>query len=240
MAAVDATGASSVSFDDIYDVQDWWSDDRRGLRQLRKLVPARFAYLDRVVVDWRGLKTLDLGCGGGFMAEALARRGALVTGVDPGPAAIASARHHAESEGLAIDYWVGHGEALHFKAASFDLVVCVDVFEHVDDLDLELNEIRRILAPGGLLFLDTISRTRLAAFIMVTMAERVLRLLPTGTHDPARFVAPSDLRARLVALGFDVAPFAGFGPRALDLEGDFRFGWLPTLAILFMGHARLI
>ena len=104
-----STGATSI-----YEADDWWAEDNRGLRQLRKLVPARFAYLDRVVADWCGLRVLDLGCGGGFMAEAMARRGASVTGVDPSPAALASATRHAAEAGLSIDYRVGRGEALPF------------------------------------------------------------------------------------------------------------------------------
>ncbi len=223
----------------IYEAEDWWDGSVRGLRQLRKLVPARFAYLDREIPDWHGLHVLDLGCGGGFMAEVLARHGAFVVGVDPCAGAIAVAERHAARAGLAIEYRVGQGESLPCSPSSADLVVCVDVLEHVDDLDCVLAEIGRVLRPGGLLMLDTINRTRVAAFVMVTMAERVLRLLPSGTHESARFIAPQDLAARLDALGFAVAPFVGFGPTGLDRDLDFRFGRLPTLAIGYMGHARL-
>ena len=222
----------------IYEAKDWWGGSVRGLRQLRKLVPARFAYLDAVVFDWRGLDVLDLGCGGGFMAEPLARRHAAVVGVDPCPQAVAVADRHARATGLAIDYRVGCGEALPLATRSIDVVVCVDVLEHVDDLAQVLAEIRRVLRPGSLLMFDTINSTRLAAFVMVTMAERVLRVLPAGTHDPTRFVAAEDLRARLTALGFSVSPFVGFGPRGLDRDLDFRFERVATQAFLYMGHAR--
>ena len=222
----------------LYQAEDWWDGSVRGLRQLRKLVPARFAYFDRIVPDWRGLDVLDLGCGGGFMAEPLARRGAAVIGVDPCPQAVAAAARHARGTGLDIDYRVGAGETLPLADAAVDVVVCVDVLEHVDDLDAVLAEVARVLRPGGLLLFDTVAATRLAAFVLVTMAERVLRLLPPGTHEPTRFVAAAELRARLVALGFAAPPFVGFGPRGLDRDLDFCFGRLATRAVLYMGHAR--
>ncbi len=222
----------------LYQAEDWWDGPVRGLRQLRKLVPARFAYFDRIVPDWRGLDVLDLGCGGGFMAEPLARRGAAVIGVDPCPQAVAAAARHARGTGLDIDYRVGAGEALPLADAAVDVVVCVDVLEHVDDIDAVLAEVARVLRPGGLLLFDTVAATRLAAFVLVTMAERVLRLLPPGTHEPTRFVAAAGFRARLVALGFAAPPFVGFGPRGLDRDLDFCFGRLATRAVLYMGHAR--
>lgn len=223
----------------IYEAADWWGGSVRGLRQLRKLVPARLAYFDRVIPDWSRRRVLDLGCGGGFMAEVLARRGAEVVGVDPCGVAIEAARAHAHASRLTIEYRVGRGEAVPVETGSVEIVVCVDVLEHVDDLDRVLREISRVLQPGGLFLFDTINRNAVAAFVMVTMAERVLRLLPRGTHDPAFFIQPHDLEAALVASGFEVAaPFVGLGPTGIDRKGDFRFGRLPTTALLYMGHAR--
>ena len=217
---------------------DWWDGSTRWLRQLSKLVPARLALFDAVIDDWSGLEVLDLGCGGGFMAEALARRGACVTGVDPSGPALAAGRLHAAGADLAIDYRQGRGEAVPVATGTMDAVVCVDVLEHVDDLDRVLDEVRRVLKPGGLLLFDTINRTWLAALVMVTLGETVLGLLPRGTHDPSRFVRPDALRRGLVARGFEVPPFLGFGPRGLDARGDFIFGRLPTLAVLYLGQAR--
>lgn len=241
MAALAAPGDTSdvkPQSASIYESDDWWSGSVRGLRQLRKLVPARFTYLDRVLTDWSGLRVLDLGCGGGFMAEALAHRGAVVTGIDSCAQAVAAATRHARAEGLNLRYGVARGEALPLGDASVDVVVCVDVLEHVERLDEVLVEMRRVLVPGGLLVFDTINRTALASFVLVTMAERVLRLLPRGTHDPRLFITPRELSGRLVALGFVVEPFVGLGPVGLDRDFDFLFGLLPTLAILFMGQAR--
>ena len=217
---------------------NWWDGSTRWLRQLRKLVPARLALFDPMIGDWRGLHLLDLGCGGGFMAEELARRGASVTGIDPSSPALAAARRHAVEMGLAIDYRQGWGEQVPVAADTIDAVVCVDVLEHVDDLDRVLDEVRRVLKPGGLFLFDTVNRTRIASLVMITLAEKVLRILPPGTHDARRFVRPDAFRRALLARGFTVPCFVGFGPRRVDLQGDFTFGRVPTLAVLYLGQAR--
>ena len=142
------------------------------------MVPARLAFFDPIVGDWTGKRVLDLGCGGGFMAEALAARGATVTGIDPSSAAIEAARVHSGVHGLAIDYLVGSGEDLPFAAGAFDVVVCVDVLEHIEAWEQVVSEIRRVLRPEGLFLFDTINRNPLASFVIVTIGEKVMRLLP--------------------------------------------------------------
>ncbi|MHA6343927.1 bifunctional 2-polyprenyl-6-hydroxyphenol methylase/3-demethylubiquinol 3-O-methyltransferase UbiG [Roseivivax sp. CAU 1761] len=223
----------------IYDghADSWWSDEVRWLRTLRNMVPGRLRWFDRHVV-WPGRRVLDLGCGGGFMAEALAARGARVTGLDPAAKAVAAAARHAAQEGLDIAYLAGRGEALPFADAAFDIVVCVDVLEHVDDPARVLAEAARVLAPGGSFLFDTINRTALARFGAVTMAERVIRLLPRGAHDPAMFLTPDEMRAHLDAAGLAPGRFAGLGPRGVDRRGDLRFGPWPSLAVQYMGLAR--
>jgi len=216
----------------------WWDGSRRFLRVLHNLVPARLALFDGIVGAWRGTTVLDLGCGGGFMAEALARRGAAVIGVDPVAEVVAAAREHALLAGLAIDYRVGGGEAIPLADRSVDCVVCVDVLEHVADIDRVLDEIARVLKPGGLFLFDTINRTMLAVFVIVHVGEGILRLLPRGTHDPAKFLKPSELAAKLVARGLCVGPLVGLGPRGLDRRLDFTFGRLPSVRIMYAGHAR--
>ena len=176
---------------------DWWTGKTRWLRLLNNMVPPRLAYFNPIVGDWRGKSVLDLGCGGGFMAEPLARQGARVIGVDPSAPAIAAAKRHAEESGLAIDYHVGTGERLPVADNAVDIVVCVDVLEHVHDLDAVIGEIRRVLKPGGLFLFDTINRTWLSKLVIVTLGEIVLRLGPRGTHDPALFIRPEELRAKL-------------------------------------------
>lgn len=223
-------------YDDVAD--QWWRGETRWLRVLANMVPARLRFFDRHMADWGGKAVLDLGCAGGFMAEAMARRGAVVTGVDPAARAVAAARAHAEAEGLDIRYDVGAGEDLPYADAAFDAVVCVDVLEHVADLKQVLAEVRRVLKPGGWFLFDTINRTWLARLVVVIGAERVLGLLPRGTHDPAKFIADGDLRERLDALGFDVGRFSGLGPTGIDRRGDFTFGLLPLTAILYIGAAQ--
>ncbi|MEO0753141.1 MAG: methyltransferase domain-containing protein, partial [Pseudomonadota bacterium] len=119
-------------YDDV--AAQWWSDNIKWVRTLKAMVPGRFKWFDRHM-DWTGKSVLDLGCAGGFMAEALAQKGAHVTGIDPAAQAIEAARVHAAQEGYDIGYDVGVGENLPYEDASFDAVVCVDVLEHVADLD---------------------------------------------------------------------------------------------------------
>jgi 2-polyprenyl-6-hydroxyphenyl methylase / 3-demethylubiquinone-9 3-methyltransferase len=223
----------------IYDkVADrWWSDDIRWVRTLKNLVPGRLSWFDRHI-DWAGKTVLDLGCAGGFMAEALAQRGAQVTGIDPAAEAIDAARAHARAQGLRIAYDVGVGEALPYEDGSFDAVVCVDVLEHVADLDKVLSEVARTLRPGGLFLFDTINRNPLARLATVTIAEDVLRLLPRGTHDPAMFIRPHELRRAMQGAGLVPGPMTGLGPRGLNRRLDLTFGRLPLTAILYMGIAR--
>jgi 2-polyprenyl-6-hydroxyphenyl methylase / 3-demethylubiquinone-9 3-methyltransferase len=215
----------------------WWSDDLRWVRTLRNMVPGRLRYFDQFM-DWQGASVLDLGCAGGFMAEAMVDRGAVVTGIDPAIEAIAAARAHAAAHGRTIRYDVGVGEALPYGDASFDAVVCVDVLEHVADLGSVLSETARVLRPGGKLLFDTINRNPLATFATITMAEDVLGLLPKGTHDPAMFIKPSELHTALIKAGLAPGNMTGFGPRGLNRRGDFTFGQLPSTAIIYMGTAR--
>jgi 2-polyprenyl-6-hydroxyphenyl methylase/3-demethylubiquinone-9 3-methyltransferase len=223
----------------IYDaVADrWWSDDIRWVRTLKNLVPGRLAWFDRHI-DWAAKDVLDLGCAGGFMAEAMAGRGATVTGIDPAAEAVAAARRHAATEGLSIRYDVGVGEALPYADASFDAVVCVDVLEHVADLAKVLSEVARVLRPGGLFLFDTINRNPVARLATITIAEDILRLLPRGTHDPAMFIKPAELSAAMLAAGLAPGPMTGLGPRGLNRRFDLTFGPLPLTLILFMGLAR--
>jgi len=216
----------------------WWSGEVRWLRVLRTLVPARLHFFETIVPDWTGLRVLDLGCGGGFMAESLARAGASVTGVDPAEDALGAARSHAAREGLEIIYQAGHAEELGFAEGSFDVVVCVDVLEHVADLGATLDEVARVLKPGGHFLFDTINRNWLARVVIIWGAERLLRLLPAGTHEGDRFIRPAELRAALEDRSLQPLRFTGLGPTGWNRRFDLVFGEVPTQVLQYLGSAR--
>jgi 2-polyprenyl-6-hydroxyphenyl methylase/3-demethylubiquinone-9 3-methyltransferase len=171
------------------------------------------------------------------MAEATAEKGANVTGLDPAREALAAARRHAEQRGLEIDYREGKGEALPFADDAFDIVLSCDALEHVEDLSRVLDEVARVVKPDGLFLFDTINRNPVASLVAVTMAERVLRMLPRGTHDPDLFIRPADLRRGLERRGFEVGRFKGLGPTGLNRHGDLTFGLVPTTAVNYLGYA---
>ena len=222
-------------YDDV--ASQWWSDEIRWVRTLQNMVPGRLAWFDRHI-QWQDKRVLDLGCAGGFMSEAIASRGASVTGIDPAYEAVAAARAHADQTTLAIQYDVGVGEALPYDAGAFDAVVCVDVLEHVSDLTKVLAEVERTLKPGGLFLFDTINRNPLSRLATITMAEDVLGLLPKGTHDPKMFIQPKELSRALANAGLIPGPTTGLGPRGINRRGDFTFGPLPTRTVIYMGIAR--
>ncbi|MEQ6250538.1 bifunctional 2-polyprenyl-6-hydroxyphenol methylase/3-demethylubiquinol 3-O-methyltransferase UbiG [Sulfitobacter sp. HNIBRBA3233] len=230
----DRTRNNLSIYDDV--AANWWSDDIRWVRTLKNMVPGRLDYFDRLI-DWQGKQVLDLGCAGGFMAEALDDRGARVTGIDPAKDAIAAARGHAQAGGRDIRYDVGAGETLPYEDSSFDAVVCVDVLEHVQDLSEVLRNVARVLRPGGTFFFDTINRNPLARLATITIAEDILRLLPKGTHDPQMFIKPRELTGALKDAGLQPHKLTGLGPRGLNGRGDLVFGRLPLTAIIYMGHA---
>jgi 2-polyprenyl-6-hydroxyphenyl methylase/3-demethylubiquinone-9 3-methyltransferase len=225
---------------DIYDnvAANWWSDDIRWVRTLKNLVPARLAWFDRHI-DWSEKTVLDLGCAGGFMAEALSNKGANVTGIDPAAQAITAATARAKHMGQSIQYDIGVGEALPYPDDYFDAVVCVDVLEHVTDLTKVLAEVARVLKPGGIFLFDTINRNPVATLATITVAEDILRLLPKGTHDPAMFIKPRELRDALSKAGLVPGPQTGLGPRGINRRGDITFGQLPFKTVIYMGLARL-
>ncbi|MEM1344069.1 MAG: bifunctional 2-polyprenyl-6-hydroxyphenol methylase/3-demethylubiquinol 3-O-methyltransferase UbiG [Pseudomonadota bacterium] len=226
----------------IYDTAaaEWWSGKTRWVRTLHNMVPGRLKHFDRVMAEhggWHGKAVLDLGCAGGFMAEALDERGGVVTGIDPAEKAVEAAQAHAVIAGREIRYDVGVGEKLPYEDAAFDAVVCVDVLEHVSDLDRVMAETARVLKPGGVFCFDTINRNALSRLAVITMAENVIGLLPKGTHDPEMFITPEELRTALKRHALTPGHLTGLGPRGINRRGDFTFGRLPGTLILYMGHA---
>lgn len=206
----------------IYDrlSRSWWEDDTSGLAVLHTgLNPARFGYMKRVLteelgIDAAGLEVLDVGCGGGLLAEEFAALGAHVSGVDPSVESLEVARAHARERGLEIDYRPGVGEELPFADASFDTVYCCDVLEHVDDVRRTVREIARVLRPGGAFLYDTINRTLRSRLLVIKLSQdwRATRWAEPDTHDWGRFIRPPELERELEAAGLDVRERIGIAP----------------------------
>lgn len=144
-----------------------------------------------------GLRILDVGCGGGLMSEALARRGAHVVGVDASPGNVAAARLHAQSQNVTVDYRLGELAEVLSPQERFDVVLALEVVEHVSDVPVFLTTSAARLAPGGMLFVSTIDRTFKSFAVAIVGAEYLLRVLPRGTHQWSMFVRPDELRSAL-------------------------------------------
>jgi 2-polyprenyl-6-hydroxyphenyl methylase/3-demethylubiquinone-9 3-methyltransferase len=183
--------------------EEWW-DPRGKMAPLHKFNPARLAYIRDVlckhfgrnpkqVPSLGGLRLLDIGCGAGLLCEPLTRLGAALVGVDPSAKNIAAARLHAEESGLAIDYRVGTAEALADAGERFDVVLAMEVVEHVADVNLFVRRCAEMVRPGGLMVLATLNRTLKSFALAIVGAEYILRWLPRGTHQWDRFVTPNEL-----------------------------------------------
>lgn len=201
---------------------DIWWDEREALSLLRTtLNPARFGYFRRVLaerlrLDPRGVTALDVGCGGGLLAEEFARLGCHVTGIDPSAPALEVARAHAAASGLSITYRAGVGECLPFSDQSFRIVYCCDTLEHVSDPDQVIAEIARVLAPDGVFFFDTVNRTLLSKLLAIKLAQewRATRVLPPNLHDWSQFITPAELDALLSRHGLARQEMVGLLPGA--------------------------
>jgi 2-polyprenyl-6-hydroxyphenyl methylase / 3-demethylubiquinone-9 3-methyltransferase len=199
---------------------DAWWDPNGKFKPLHRLGPERMTFIrDAALAQFgrtggglrplAGLSVLDVGCGGGLVAEPLARMGAAVTGIEPEEANIAAARAHATGQGLVIDYRALSAEALAATGAAYHVVVCLEVIEHVPDVAAFLAVVRGLVRPGGLLVLSTLNRTLKSYALAIIGAEYVLRWVPAGTHQWERFVQPAELAAHLTAVGLATPRFAG-------------------------------
>lgn len=189
---------------------DRWWDETSLVYALNHLNQPRFEYFDRYLKNWQDIRVLDVGCGGGFSCEWMARRGAIVAGVDQSAACIQSAKSHALSHALTIEYQQGFAENLPYPDSSFDCVVCVDVLEHVAHLEQTIKEIFRVLKPGGIFFFDTVNRTFKSKLMMIWLLEDVLREIPRGIHDWNKFIKPEELAELMQTVGFHQIDFQGF------------------------------
>ena len=186
----------------------WW-DATGEFRPLHEINPLRANWIDeRAPVA--GRRILDVGCGGGILAEALARRGAQVTGIDLGEAPLAVARLHGIESGVAVDYRCMAAEALADEApGTFDVVTCLEMLEHVPDPAAVVRACAELVKPGGHLFFSTINRNPKAFALAIVGAEYLLGLLPRGTHTYARFIRPAELAGWCRGTGLEVHDLTG-------------------------------
>jgi 2-polyprenyl-6-hydroxyphenyl methylase / 3-demethylubiquinone-9 3-methyltransferase len=213
----------------------WWgaTGPFTGLHQLNV---ARVDYFRGVFGAFKEKRALDVGCGGGILAEALAREGAIVTAIDPSESSLQVARRHAAESGLRIDYRAGRAEqlaALNLQPP-FDLVFAVDVLEHVDDLDRTLEGIAGVLRNGGGLGFLTHNRTPAAFLDLIWREEYADHTMPEGFHDFRRFITPTELTAALAARGLVVQATKGI----VRTDDAGTRGLSDDLSVTYLGWAR--
>jgi 2-polyprenyl-6-hydroxyphenyl methylase / 3-demethylubiquinone-9 3-methyltransferase len=202
----------------------WW-DETGFLHLLKALNPARFGYMRRMLVeelriDPQGKRVLDVGCGGGILSEEFARMGCEVVGIDLSEASIEVAREHALQEGLTIEYHAGKAESLPFPTASFDVVYCCDVLEHVEDVGATIAETARVLKPGGVYFFDTINRTLASWLVTIKIFQDwpATKFMPPDLHDWKKFIKPRELTEILAANGFELRDLRGLSATVNPLQ----------------------
>ena len=228
------TTADQREIDNFAALSDQWWDPAGPMASLHAFTPIRIDYiLANIDRFWpvaaraeasraqplTGLRILDIGCGGGLLAEPMARLGGSVTGTDITDAAITAAALHASQNGLDIDYQCCTAETLASSGARFDVIYASEVIEHVADRALFIESIVRMLQPQGVVIITTINRSLPALLLAKFALEYIVRLVPAGTHDPRKFVRPAELRAEFAAAGIMLDDITGLAPRA---SGGFR------------------
>jgi len=199
--------------------QEWWNPNGK-FKPLHKFNPVRLSYIrDHVTGHFgrdplaakplEGLRFLDIGCGGGLLCEPMSRLGAEILGADASALNIEVARLHAAESGLTIDYRAETAEALADQGERFDVILNMEVVEHVADIDLFISKCSEMLKPGGIMFVATINRTLKAWGLAIIGAEYVLRWLPKGTHDFKKLVRPEELEGSLTSKGLFIKGWTG-------------------------------
>ncbi|MBO6676127.1 MAG: bifunctional 2-polyprenyl-6-hydroxyphenol methylase/3-demethylubiquinol 3-O-methyltransferase UbiG [Rhizobiales bacterium] len=222
-ASSTATPVSSIDPDEVARFSalaaEWW-DPKGKFGVLHKFNPVRLAYIreklcahfgldEKLAHPFQGLRILDIGCGGGLICEPMARLGATIVGVDASEKNINTASVHAQEQGLTIDYRATTAEALLAEGETFDVVLNMEVVEHVADVDSFVADCAAMVKPGGLMVIATINRTAKAFFMAIIGAERLLRWLPVGTHQYEKLVKPEELASALAPTGMAIIDKAG-------------------------------
>lgn len=205
---------------------EWW-DPKGKFGVLHKFNPVRLAYIreklsahfdrdSKLARPFEGLRVLDIGCGGGLLCEPMARMGATIVGVDASEQNINTAMVHAQEQGLDIEYRATTAEALKANGELFDVVLNMEVVEHVADVDSFVADCAAMVKPGGVMFIATINRTAKAFFMAIIGAERLLRWLPVGTHQYEKLVKPEELERALAPTGMAIVDRAGVAFNPLE------------------------
>ena len=208
----------------------WW-DPHSEFRALHDINPLRLGWIESIAGGLAGKRALDVGCGGGILAESMATRGAQVTGIDLADKPLAVARLHKLESGVAVDYrLIGAEELAREAPASFDLVTCMEMLEHVPDPASTLSACAALVRPGGTVVVSTINRNPKSYLYAIVGAEYVLRLLPRGTHDWSRFLTPAEVarHARGAGLALEATTGMTYNPlaRTYRLEPDVSVNYL--------------
>ena len=228
------TTADQREIDNFAALSDHWWDMRGPMAPLHAFTPIRIDYiLANIERFWprkarpaatglhplTGLRILDIGCGGGLIAEPMTRLGATVTGIDVTEAAIMAATTHTKQAGLDIDYHCSTAEDFASTDVTFDVIYASEVIEHVADRGLFIKAIASMLEPKGVVIVTTINRSLPALMLAKFALEYVVRLVPVGTHDPKKFVKPNELRREFAAEGILLDDMTGL---TLKPDGDFK------------------
>ena len=198
---------------------DWWNPTGK-FKPLHKLFPVRLSYIKELSCEhfakdknstsaFQGLNIVDVGCGGGLLTEPMKRLGARVVGIDPSESNIQVAKGHAEKMNLSIDYRAETAERLLKNKEKFDIVLNMEVVEHVADVPLFMSQCAKLVKPGGLMFVSTINRTLKAYLLAIVGAEQILRWLPKGTHTYEKFLKPKELETLMTDDGLNLIDECG-------------------------------
>jgi 2-polyprenyl-6-hydroxyphenyl methylase/3-demethylubiquinone-9 3-methyltransferase len=211
----------------------WWDTDSEA-RLLHAINPARLAYVE-ARCPLAGQRVVDVGCGGGILSEAMAQRGALVTGIDATEPLLTVADLHRTLSGLQIDYRQATAETLAAELpGAFDCLTCMELLEHVPDPASLVAACARLVRPGGHLFFSTLHRTRRAWWLAIVAAEYAFGLLPRGTHRHDKFLRPAELASFCRAAGLDLLDLSGF--RYLPILR--RVSLTHDVSVNYLAHAR--
>ncbi|MDQ6993789.1 MAG: bifunctional 2-polyprenyl-6-hydroxyphenol methylase/3-demethylubiquinol 3-O-methyltransferase UbiG [Mariprofundus sp.] len=212
--------------------EEWW-DPQGKFKPLHRINPLRLDYINRAQA-LSGSTILDVGCGGGLLAENMAARGAHVTGIDRSPKALAIAKLHAEQSSIAVDYVENDAETwAKTHAESYDIVTCLEVLEHVPDVPGTIAACAAMIKPGGLFFFATMNRTPTAYLKAILGAEYILGWLPKGTHEYAKFIKPSEMNSALRDAKLEIKELRGMSYAILSDH----FSLSNDLSVNYLGFA---